>query len=61
MLSANILVSCSVAVDELGCGKVDNSQDAGLAQVGSLADPQAEGSVHSAACEFCYYSGGHAF
>ena len=37
MLSANILVSCSVAVDERGCGKVDNSQDADLAQVGSLA------------------------
>src|SRR5262249_61980845 len=30
MLSANILVSCSVVVDERGCGKVDNSQDVGL-------------------------------
>src|SRR5215470_9007070 len=41
MLSANILVSRCGVVDERGCGEVDNSRDVGLAQVGSLADPQA--------------------
>ena len=32
MVSANRLVSCRTAVDERGCGKVDNSQGTSLAQ-----------------------------
>jgi len=33
MLSANRLVNRREAVDERGCGKVDNGEDASLAQV----------------------------
>ena len=33
MLSANRLVNRCEAVDERGCGKVDNGEDASLAQV----------------------------
>jgi hypothetical protein len=36
MLSANRLVTCCAAVDERGCGKVDNSSDASLAEVEKL-------------------------
>jgi hypothetical protein len=39
MLSANSLVTCCAAVDERGCGKVDNSSEASLAQVGKLPCP----------------------
>ena len=60
MLSANRLVTCHAAVDERGCGKVDNSEDASLAQVGKLLLSTTGGTIHSAACEFCYPSDGHA-
>ena len=35
MFSANRLVNPCEAVDEQGCGKVDNGEDASLAQVGN--------------------------
>src|SRR5215472_84731 len=56
MLSTNRLVTCRAAVDERSCGKVDNSQGASLAQVGSFHRPKLEGGIHSATCEFCYPS-----
>jgi len=60
MLSTNRLVTCRAAVDERSCGKVDNSQGASLAQVGSFHRPKLEGGIHSATCEFCYPSDGSA-
>ena len=37
MLSANRLVNRCEAVDERGCGKVDNGEDASLAQAGKAS------------------------
>src|SRR5215469_16450158 len=60
MVSTNRLVTCCTPVDERGCGKVDNSQAASLAQVGNLHPPELEGGNRSAAREFYYPSDGHA-
>jgi hypothetical protein len=39
MVSTNRLTTCCTAVDERGCGKVDNSQGTSLAQVGNFHRP----------------------
>jgi hypothetical protein len=53
-LSPNRLVSFCAAVDQQGCGKVDNGSYASLAHVGRLPLSTSKGTFPQCSCMFCY-------